>query len=692
MIDAPLFGILILDRDPLTYAHFWGLFQSWLQIAGGCAAVGLAAYLMYAMLGASDSESNKIRMPVNYWMLGTFAASLILYAVYFFLLVTGKGPDPATIKRAMQDPTSFHKYEPPEYSTAYQPMVSAAAGLVAILGVGQLFVRDLLKLRWRRIWALSNLGFKEAVRNKVFWAFLVFLIPFLFPVTWFRQVKPEDELRVTINFTWLCMTILLLASSLLLASFSIPNDIKNQNIYTIVSKPVERFEVVLGRIFGYTTLLTAAMAVMTAASLLLIRASTIDEKAKEESFTARVPHRGTLRFESRKGQDQGINVGREFDYRKYVGGHPTTSQRAIWSFASVPSTLTAGDKDAVRCEFTFDIFRLTKGEENRGVDVSIRLTTWKCEQMPSHTPGDGEWKWKNLEQYHAYVKTAAEKLGLDKASGTARQFTEGQWDALYPAVQVRLAAIRPGSDRWAVVNELAEKFGFYEFPSKEVFDYHPDGVPVPVGLFKNARDGSPKAEKDAPPPPLVQVFVKCTSGGQMLGMAEGDLHLLEGVQPFELNYFKSAVGLWCVVALVIAVSVALSTYLAGVVSLLATLFILLSAYLVEHLKDVAYGTNTGGGPFESLTRLLRTDTPTTQLEQTAGVKTALGLDTAYAWAFRQFFNILPDIDSFSWTNFLKEGFNINGEFLVMNLLVLFGYVLPWGVLAYYLLRNREVAA
>ena len=66
MIDAPLFGILILDRDPLTFAHFWGLLQAWLQIAGGCAAVGLAAYLLYAMLGTSDSESNKIRMPVNY--------------------------------------------------------------------------------------------------------------------------------------------------------------------------------------------------------------------------------------------------------------------------------------------------------------------------------------------------------------------------------------------------------------------------------------------------------------------------------------------------------------------------------------------------------------------------------------------------------------------------------------------------
>jgi hypothetical protein len=175
-------------------------------------------------------------------------------------------------------------------------------------------------------------------------------------------------------------------------------------------------------------------------------------------------------------------------------------------------------------------------------------------------------------------------------------------------------------------------------------------------------------------------------------MAEGDLHLLEGVQPFELNYLKAAFGLWCRIALVIAIAVSLSTYLAGVVSLLATLAIVVCSYLVEHIQDVAQGTNIGGGPFESLTRVLRADMPTSQLEATAGVRTAQGLDTPAAWVFRQIMNVIPDIDAFTWTHYLKEGYNVNVEFLVMNFIVLFGYILPWGVLAYYLLRNREVAA
>ena len=41
---------------------------------------------------------------------------------------------------------------------------------------------------------------------------------------------------------------------------------------------------------------------------------------------------------------------------------------------------------------------------------------------------------------------------------------------------------------------------------------------------------------------------------------------------------------------------------------------------------------------------------------------------------------------------MSEGFNVNTEYLVVNLLVTFGYLLPWAVLAYYLMKSREVAA
>ncbi|MDB5309112.1 MAG: transporter permease, partial [Gemmataceae bacterium] len=211
-------------------------------------------------------------------------------------------------------------------------------------------------------------------------------------------------------------------------------------------------------------------------------------------------------------------------------------------------------------------------------------------------------------------------------------------------------------------------------------------IEVPAGLFKNAAQGNPGAA------PRLSVYVKCESGGQMLGMAEPDLFLLEGTQPFTVNFVKGMTGLWCRLCIVIGLAVACSTYLSGVLSLLVTWLIYLLGYFTEHLNDLAMNRNVGGGPFESMSRLVKTETPTAQLTDSAGTKVVQGLDHGWAWVVRRIQNVIPDVESFTWTHFVSEGFNINAEYLVINLLVTAGYLLPWAVLAYYLMKSREVAS
>ena len=41
---------------------------------------------------------------------------------------------------------------------------------------------------------------------------------------------------------------------------------------------------------------------------------------------------------------------------------------------------------------------------------------------------------------------------------------------------------------------------------------------------------------------------------------------------------------------------------------------------------------------------------------------------------------------------MAEGFCIRPEFMVMNLLFMVAYLLPWFLIGYYLLKTREVAA
>jgi hypothetical protein len=140
------------------------------------------------------------------------------------------------------------------------------------------------------------------------------------------------------------------------------------------------------------------------------------------------------------------------------------------------------------------------------------------------------------------------------------------------------------------------------------------------------------------------------------------------------------------------VAVALSTYLSGVLSLLATGLIFIVGFFTEHLNDVANGRNVGGGPFQSISQLARAEQPTTRLTDSSGTRAIQYGDKIVSWIVRRVQNMIPDVESFSWGNFVAEGFNVNGEYLVVNLLVTLGYLLPWVVFAYYLMKSREVAA
>src|SRR5207302_2691935 len=119
--------------------------------------------------------------------------------------------------------------------------------------------------------------------------FLAFLLLFLFPSKWFFEVKKEDEVRQTVAIVDFAMSAVFLVSFSMLAAFGIPTDLKNQTIHTVVTKPVQRFEIVLGRFLGCIGLATAVLLVLRTLSLLLIVAVNVSDEAKFESFQARVP-------------------------------------------------------------------------------------------------------------------------------------------------------------------------------------------------------------------------------------------------------------------------------------------------------------------------------------------------------------------------------------------------------------------
>jgi ABC-type transport system involved in multi-copper enzyme maturation permease subunit len=498
---------------------------------------------------------------------------------------------------------------------------------------------------------LSKLSFKEAVRRRVVWVFVAFLLIFLFPPKWFFPIKPEDEVRTYVSVIYWAMTPLLLLTASLLAAFSIPTDLRNQTIHTVVTKPVERFEIVLGRFLGYLGLVTAALVVMTGFGLLLINAGNVSPEASEESMKARVARYGDLEFRSKKTADfTGVDVGREDSYRKYIAGHPQSTQRAIWSFGDFPTGF--GKEKFVPLEFAFDIYRTTKGEEGAGVQVTFEMLTH-------------QWDPSKEDEYNA------------AAQG--------------------LTNVKPNDPNWEKVDRLAEKYGRYIYRNQQIYDYHTVSIPVPGGLFRNAAAGTPSKDgviQAGGNVPLrrLQVLVKCETPSQFIGAAKYDLYFLESEGSFSLNYFKGAAGLWFRLVIALAISVACSTYLAGVLSFLTAMFLFIGGFFLDFIEEMARGANIGGGPLESLARLIKNSTATVELDPTPTVRVLQMFDNVWRWGFRRVLNVIPDVDRYGLTDYVAQGFSIGPGFLLLNLITLIAYVLPWMVAAYYLMKAREIAA
>ena len=649
-----LLGILVQERSPISFSDLPGQIQMFLQDAGGFAAVGLLLWIiasLYAPTTVDPTDPTRKRVSSLMYLFGGLA--LLLYniagaamAVSFF---ARDDQEIVRLNRLAQEAAN----NPGAFRFDFVSLMITLAGTLALIALCEPFIRDLFKLSRRRIWALSMIAFKEAYRRRIVWVFCIFLLVFLFPPKWFFAIKAEDELKTNVSVIYWAMTPLLLLTAGLLAAFSIPTDVRSQTIHTIVTKPVQRFEIVLGRFFGFSMLMSTVLFVLTSFSLMLISFSNVDESAAQESLKARQPLYGLISFQgnNKEANWAGESVGREWEYRRYIAGGERSSQRAVWNFPKIPSSLTRG-RDYVPAEFAFDIFRTTKGEENRGVLTTMQVVTWR---------------WGGPAQVKEYEQ-AARDAGI-----------YGQ-------------NIRSGDPRWTKVNELARKFGFFEFRNKQIVDYHTQSIDIPAGLFENALEGSPPVDPSgATFTPLVKILIKCESPTQFLGMAPYDLYLLEGESSFSLNFFKGAVGLWCRLLIIIAIAVSVSTYLNGIISLLVAMFLILAGFFQDFIADIARGTNYGGGPLESFNRLVRGDNLTVELDKTPAIQISQIGDEVIRWVFRRLLNVIPDIERFNWTSYVAEGFNINGEFLTMNLLFMVAYLLPWAVLSYYLMRSREIA-
>jgi hypothetical protein len=142
-----------------------------------------------------------------------------------------------------------------------------------------------------------------------------------------------------------------------------------------------------------------------------------------------------------------------------------------------------------------------------------------------------------------------------------------------------------------------------------------------------------------------------------------------------------------------AIGVFAGTFLSWPVALLTTIaFFVAGQVAFGFLLEFTRQSLIGGGPFESLFRLLTHENQMTDLAATPPVVVAKTLDALVMPVMERLVYIVPNFTALDVSNTVADGFAVSWGLMLSNLLLALAYALPFSIAGYFILKNREVAA
>ncbi|MEK7467660.1 MAG: hypothetical protein AAB074_09635 [Planctomycetota bacterium] len=191
--------------------------------------------------------------------------------------------------------------------------------------------------------ALSGLTMRESVRKKVFILLVVFTLVMLGATALLPSIRPED--RVLLIETWAqrAITFFGVLIAVFLAGVSLPDDIEERRVFTLLTKPLARWQLLAGRFAGFASLLAVFAIAAFAICAVFVRIVAHGGKgtlASHSEIEAR-----EVRIEEEDGQSKVEARSTEADplIGIVAGGGQTI---AFWAFRGVdltdlPETVTA---------------------------------------------------------------------------------------------------------------------------------------------------------------------------------------------------------------------------------------------------------------------------------------------------------------------------------------------------------------
>ncbi len=139
-----------------------------------------------------------------------------------------------------------------------------------------------------RVFAITTNTLTELTRLKVFYVLLIFAVLLIGSSVFMARLTFQQEFQILKDVSLGAMSIFTSLLAIIATARLIPQDIEDRTVYTILAKPVPRFEYIAGKLTGVLLLLAISTLVMSAMFLavLYLREQTVLHEAVRQMSAA----------------------------------------------------------------------------------------------------------------------------------------------------------------------------------------------------------------------------------------------------------------------------------------------------------------------------------------------------------------------------------------------------------------------
>lgn len=121
-----------------------------------------------------------------------------------------------------------------------------------------------------KIFAIGRNTFREAIRDKILYAILFFATLMMFAALALGEMSLGHPVKVTIDMGLTAISLFGVLIAIFTGVSLVHKEIDKRTIYTIISKPINRYQFILGKYLGMTLTALVQIVTLTAVFTLLI--------------------------------------------------------------------------------------------------------------------------------------------------------------------------------------------------------------------------------------------------------------------------------------------------------------------------------------------------------------------------------------------------------------------------------------